>query len=107
MTKHEQRMDALKGANAIRGEAADIRRELKPMKLRDAKERLAGLIEQGNAAILSRPTGQVLLMVPRIGSAKADHIMAAAGVRVPRKLRELSERQRAVIVDQLRNGGGR
>ena len=105
----EQRDNALAIANEARFAWCRIRREIHALGHAAGLSRLADLIEQSDSVVLGQPVERALTRSVRSMSwAKADHIMAAAGIRIgTRRLRELSERQRAVIVDQLRNGGGR
>lgn len=106
-----QRNEAMKLANEMRLRIAAQRRHIASLPRAQGRLALAGLIEDGS--VDAWPIGRALCAIHTIGRGTVGPILNMARIRsADRRLRDLSDRQRALIVTWLRdnqphaNGGG-
>lgn len=100
----DQRDTALAHANRIRFRRADFKTELTQLGRFDGCAMLADTIEELPEWLASADVLTVLSWAPWVGLERAEGIYARAGASGrQRRLRELSPRQRRVIVKLLRD----
>lgn len=98
---------ALKLANAIRIERAQLKRELRAVTVEEARERLASIMDGEPPAFLqSMMLGAFLELAPRMGRHKSIQITTrigrTAGAGWVRPVADLTLRQREVLAHELR-----
>lgn len=78
-----------------------IREELRCLHPRPV---LAGHLERRTAELEGLYTSNVLRWLPSMGPRRADKLLASIGVDLDRRVRDLSEAERALLVHELRKG---
>lgn len=96
-----QRMDALKRANKVRSERAQLKRELKEGKL-DIKD----VLENPPEFLKTAKVIDILLGVPKLGRVKAEKILLRCRISQAKTIGGLSERQRSELHTELLNRPG-
>ncbi len=101
----EQRSDALQVANEYRLALADRRKEIAAMPYSDGRSALADLIEMTDCPKMLAGRVFYWLTAPhRAGTTKAFRVLAALEIRdANRRLRDLTDRQRSLLADAVRN----
>ena len=92
----DQRMRALKRANAIRSKRAKLKRDLKA-----GKATVEVLLLDPPEYVLSAKAFDMILAVPKYGRVKANRILTQCRISPSKTIGGLSERQRAELVAQL------
>ena len=98
-----QRMDALRKANEIRSQRAQLKKELK------AGERdIVEVLQQPPEFLRTAKVLDLLLVVPKFGRVKAARVLTRCRISQAKTVGGLSERQRTELCDTLalRNGPG-
>ena len=93
----DQRMKALRKANDIRSQRAQLKRDLKA-----GKKKVETLLLDPPDYVLSAKTFDMLLAVPKLGRVKANRILTQCRISPSKTIGGLSERQRGELVSQLR-----
>ena len=93
----DQRMKALRKANDIRSQRAQLKRDLKA-----GKKKVETLLLDPPEYVLSAKTFDMLLAVPKLGRVKANRILGQCRISPSKTIGGLSERQRGELVTQLR-----
>jgi hypothetical protein len=93
----DQRMKALRKANDIRSQRAQLKRDLKA-----GKKRIETLLLDPPEYVLSAKTFDMLLAVPKLGRVKANRILTQCRISPSKTIGGLSERQRGELVAHLR-----
>lgn len=102
----EQSMSALEHANMVRFRQAEIRRELRALSMREGRLRVAELIESRERAIERFPVLRLITAIFRFSTARAAKLLAQGlGVQnvATRRVEDLTDRQRALLVKALRS----
>ena len=100
MTPHE-RQEALAKATAVRLEMSEFRGELKTAGLHAGRRMVADVIRSPSPLDAFR-LGRLLLSIPWFGEERMYRVLNRAGVRsADRRLRDLSDRQRAILAVEL------
>ena len=94
---NDQRMKALRKANDIRSQRAQLKRDLK-----GGKKKIETLLLDPPDYVLSAKTFDMLLAVPKLGRVKANRILTQCRISPSKTIGGLSERQRGELVSQLR-----
>lgn len=101
-SRTEQRLAALAHGNQARMANAQLRRDLKAMRKRDAYEEVAALLESPVWPADALPVMRLLVSVPGVGPERASRWLVRAGVvSGSRRVRELTVRQRTVLARVL------
>jgi hypothetical protein len=90
----EQRQRALQQANEIRMARAKLKKELASGKLT-----LVQILAEPPACVRTARLRELLLVLPKIGPAKAGRILAQCGIAHSKTLAGLSDRQRAELLN--------
>jgi hypothetical protein len=91
---------ALDRANAVRIENSEFKKSLACLSYTEARVRVADAISDG--IVESSPVNSLLLAIPRMGARKTRKLLLKAGVfNERRKVRDLTRRQRDLIVREL------
>lgn len=99
----EQRMEALRVANAVRFGMRDVKRTVGAMATDDGLREIADRLERADAAVMPMPIGDLLGAPRRVGRVRVCRWLDVAGVRsADRRVRDLSERQRLLLARMLR-----
>ncbi|HEX6117100.1 MAG TPA: integration host factor, actinobacterial type [Solirubrobacterales bacterium] len=93
----DQRMKALRKANDIRSQRAQLKRDLKA-----GKKKIETLLLDPPEYVLSAKTFDMLLAVPKLGRVKANRILGQCRISPSKTIGGLSERQRGELVANLR-----
>jgi hypothetical protein len=93
----DQRMKALRKANDIRSQRAQLKRDLKA-----GKKKVETLLLDPPEYVLSAKTFDMLLAVPKLGRVKANRILTQCRISPSKTIGGLSERQRGELVAHLR-----
>ena len=93
----DQRMEALKRANNIRSQRAQLKRDLKA-----GKVKIQTLLLDPPEYVLTAKVLDMLLAVPKYGRVKTNRILNQCRISPSKTIGGLSERQRAELVAQLR-----
>jgi hypothetical protein len=93
----DQRMKALRKANDIRSQRAQLKRDLKA-----GKKKIETLLLDPPEYVLSAKTFDMLLAVPKLGRVKANRILTQCRISPSKTIGGLSERQRGELVAHLR-----
>lgn len=104
MTREEQQAQALAAANEARHAKAELKRDLAGMRQADALLHLAALIDAGDPIVLGCRLVEALQACDHIGpSAVGQFVRHVGAVSGDRRVRELSVRQRGLLVLALRS----
>jgi len=99
-----QSLEALSLANHTRLERCRIKREIKQAdSARISRLRCAKFLEDRPAVIGGMRVAELLLACRRMGGVKVDQILRVAGVSSFRLVSDLTDRQRGVLVRELRS----
>jgi hypothetical protein len=93
----DQRMKALRKANDIRSQRAQLKRDLKA-----GKKKIETLLLDPPEYVMSAKTFDMLLAVPKLGRVKANRILTQCRISPSKTIGGLSERQRGELVAHLR-----
>ena len=93
----DQRMEALRRANAVRMQRAQLKRDL-----RNGSSGIADVLESPPEYLLTAKVFDILLAVPRCGRVKATRMLTQCRISPSKTVGGLSERQRGELVDSLR-----
>ena len=93
----DQRMKALRKANDIRSQRAQLKRDLKA-----GKKKIETLLLDPPEFVMSAKTFDMLLAVPKLGRVKANRILGQCRISPSKTIGGLSERQRGELVAHLR-----
>ncbi len=93
----DQRMEALRRANAIRSQRAQLKRDLKA-----GKAKVQTLLLDPPDYVLTAKVFDMLLAVPKYGRVKTNRILNQCRISPSKTIGGLSERQRAELLHQLR-----
>ena len=93
----DQRMKALRKANGIRSQRAQLKRDLK-----GGKAKIEQLLLDPPDYVLSAKAFDMILAVPKYGRVKANKILTQCRISPSKTIGGLSERQRAELVHMLR-----
>jgi hypothetical protein len=93
----EQRLRALERANEVRTARAELKKELASGKIE-----LVQILADPPPCVRTARVGDVLLVLPKIGSVKAARILAHCGIAHSKTLAGLSERQRGELINFFR-----
>ena len=96
----DQRMDALRRANDIRTDRAQLKRDLKAN-----KASIQTLLLDPPEYVQTAKVFDMLLAVPKYGRVKTNRILNQCRISPSKTIGGLSERQRAELVSQLRSSG--
>jgi len=102
-----QACEALALANEVRARRAAWRDDLRGLEVFWACTATISLLRGCPIWAASWTVHRVLLCVPTVGPSQAERILLRAGAGERRTVRELTERQREVIVDALRERAAR
>lgn len=94
----QEKMDALKKANELRFEMAEIRKDLKARRY-TAYE----LINRGGETVERMRIIYLLESMPAVGRTKAERIMSELGVGPTKRVQGLGVHQRKALLEYLRN----
>lgn len=94
----DRRMAALKKANEIRIGRARLKQQL-----RDGDARIEQILATPPKCACTATVLDLLLAVPKIGPARAARLLTNARVSQTKIIGTLTERQRAQLIDLLRN----
>jgi hypothetical protein len=104
----DQRMKALAKANEIRLGQARVRMEIRGLEKRASRRFVADLLEARDPRVQSMSVGQLLTTIQYAGRKKSGRWLRSAGVLNGfRPVRDLTDRQVAVIVEALREDAER
>ena len=92
-----QRMDALRRANEIRTQRAQLKRNLKA-----GREQIHGLLLDPPDYLLTAKVFDLMLAVPKYGRVKVNRILTHCRISPSKTIGGLSQRQRAELVSMLR-----
>jgi hypothetical protein len=92
----EQRLRALAKANEVRVARAQLKRQVAAGRIE-----LAQVVADPPACAQTAKVRQLLLVVPRIGPARADRVLAHCRIAYAKTIGGLSDRQRAELVEML------
>jgi CheY-like chemotaxis protein len=92
----ERRMIALGHANHVRSARAKLKQEL-----REGTVRLEQILATGADHLASAAVFDLLVAVPKIGPVKAGRLLSIARISPSKTVGELSERQRARLIELL------
>jgi S13-like protein len=92
-----QRMEALKRANEIRTQRAQLKRDLKA-----GRASIHGLLLKPPEYLQTAKVFDLLLAVPKYGRVKANRILTQCRISPSKTIGGLSERQRNELVSYLR-----
>lgn len=92
-----QRMDALKRANEIRTQRAQLKKDLKA-----GRVSIHVLLADPPEYILTAKVVELLLAVPKYGRVKANKVLTTCRISPSKTIGGLSERQRTELVSLLR-----
>ena len=90
-------MRALRKANDIRSQRAQLKRDLKA-----GKKKIETLLLDPPEYVLSAKTFDMLLAVPKLGRVKANRILGQCRISPSKTIGGLSQRQRTELVSMLR-----
>jgi hypothetical protein len=90
-------MEALKRANNIRTQRAQLKRDLKA-----GKASIHSLLMDSPEYVQTAKVFDMLLAVPKYGRVKANRVLNQCRISPSKTIGGLSERQRAELVTQLR-----
>jgi hypothetical protein len=92
----DQRLEALRKANAIRTDRSQLKRELAAGRVQivDILARPPGFAETERVSVLLRA-------VPKYGSARVSRLLAKARISDSKRLAGLTERQRAELINHF------
>lgn len=93
----QQRMDALKSANEIRTQRAQLKRDLKA-----GRVQIHGFILDPPEWLATAKIFDLLLAVPKYGRTKVNRILTQCRISPSKTVGGLSERQRREILSYLR-----
>ena len=93
---------ALEHANAVRAECAHLKAELHSQPPKDGRMLAARMLEQPTGPIGGLRVGTLLMNIWRAGETTVDRWLRAVEVHRDRKVRDLSDRQRRLLVMILR-----
>jgi len=92
----ESRMTVLGPANQVRSARAKLKQDL-----REGKVHLEQILATPPGYLASAEIFDLLVAVPKIGPAKAGRLLSIAGISPSKRVVELSERQRARLIELL------
>jgi CheY-like chemotaxis protein len=92
----ESRMNALRQANQVRSLRAKLKQDL-----REGTVRLEQILATGADYLASAEVFELLVAVPKIGAAKAGHLLTIARISPSKTVGALSGRQRASLIELL------
>ena len=92
----ERRMIALRRANQVRGLRAKLKQDL-----REGTDRLELILATDADHLASAEVFDLLVAVPKMGPVKAGRLLTTARVSACKTVGELSERQRARLMELL------
>jgi hypothetical protein len=95
-------MTALSKANEVR-----IARARLKQRLREGDARIEQILAAPPECVSTAKVLELLLAVPKIGSARAGRLLTTAGVNPTKIIGTLTERQRARLIEVLRNRANR
>ena len=93
----DQRMKALRKANDIRSQRAQLKRDLKASKVK-----IQALLRDPPEYVQTAKVIDMLMAVPKYGRVKTNRILNQCRISPSKTIGGLSERQRAELVAQLR-----
>lgn len=93
----DERMDALKRANEIRTARTKLKKDLK-----EGRRNIHEILLDPPDYVLTAKVFDILLAVPKYGRVKANRILNKVRISPSKTIGNLSERQRAELVSQLR-----
>ncbi len=93
----DQRMEALKRANGIRTQRAQLKRDLKA-----GKVNISTLLLDPPEYVETAKVFDMLLAVPKYGRVKTNRVLNQCRISPSKTIGGLSERQRKELVTQLR-----
>jgi hypothetical protein len=93
----DQRMEALRRANDIRSQRAQLKRDLKA-----GKAKIQTLLLDPPEYVLTAKVFDMLIAVPKYGRVKANRVLNQCRISPSKTIGGLSERQRGDLVSQLR-----
>lgn len=105
MTLTEQRMAALRFGNEIRCGRAEVRRQIAGLPTREGRRRAAEVIQNPGRACEGMSVYHLLVSCRQVGPRLATRMLVRARVGQHKRLEELTDRQRTVLVELL--GGER
>lgn len=91
-----QRMEALRLANAVRSERAQIKRDLKASRIR-----FESLLQSPPECVHTAKVVDLMLAMPRYGRVKVSKVLQQCRISPSKTVAGLSERQRLDLVDAL------
>ncbi|HWF55262.1 MAG TPA: integration host factor, actinobacterial type [Solirubrobacteraceae bacterium] len=92
-----QRMEALKSANDIRTQRAQLKRDLKA-----GRQHVHVLLLEPPAYLKTAKVFDVLLAVPKYGRVKVNKILSQCRISPSKTIGGLSQRQREELVEMMR-----
>lgn len=93
----DQRMDALRRANTIRSQRAQLKRDLK-----SGATSISAVIADPPEFVLTAKVFDMLMAVPKYGKVKATRFLNTCRISQGKTIGGLSERQRAELLEVLR-----
>jgi hypothetical protein len=93
----DQRMDALRRANEIRSQRADLKKQLKSGELA-----VYDLIDRPPEFVLTAKVFDMIVAAPKYGKVKATRLLNQCRISQGKTLGGLSERQRQELVELLK-----
>lgn len=92
-----QRLEALKLANAVRTERAQLKRDLKA-----GRVRIEQVLASPPDCVHSAKVADIMLAVPRYGRVKVTKVLQRCRISPSKTVIGLSERQRSELIEALR-----
>ncbi len=103
MTRQQQREHALRIANEQRSRLAAVAHDLMGLSNTAGRQRLAAMLERHDQITEAAPLERLLAMPRKVGHVQITGWLRAAGVTLGNRAgRELTPRQRAILVECLR-----
>lgn len=96
----QQRRDALRQANVIRSQRADLKKDLKA-----GRVHIAGYLQDPPDWLCTAKVFDLLLAAPKFGRTKVNRILTQCRISPSKTVGGLSERQRGDILSRMRRQG--
>src|SRR6202051_3222385 len=90
----DQRMDALQGADEVRGRRAKLKKDLK-----DGRVRIQTILAAPPEFVETAKVIDILMAVPKFGRVKAARFLNTCRISQSKTVGGLSERQRTELID--------
>lgn len=98
MTPLAQKMAALEAGNRIRSRRAEVRREIGSLPMQASRRRAAAVLADPEPACEGMTVYHLLMACYRLGHGTATRTLIRTGIPQHKRLSELTDRQRQVLV---------